>query len=211
MGSLMDQNSAETARLIGQARGGDAAALNELFARHRDRLRRMVEMRLDRRLQGRVDASDVIQESFLDAARKLDGYLRDRPMPFYPWLRQLAWERLVKLRRLHTADRRNVHREERPELPDASAVELAQRLVASVTGPVQRLVREELWTRVRSALDRLSAADREVLILRHAEQLSTREAAAVLGVSEAALKSRHLRALERLREALGGNPLEESS
>ena len=90
-------------------------------------------------------------------------------------------------------------------------MELVQRLAASVTGPVQRLVREEMWARVRSALDRLSASDREVLILRHAEQLSTREAAAVLGVSEPAVKSRHLRALERLREALGGNPLEESS
>jgi len=201
----------DTEVLLARAGAGDAAARQQLLEQHRDRLRRLVAVRLDRRLAARVDASDVVQEALADAARKLDGYLRDRPLPFYPWLRQLAWERLVKVRRLHTAGRRSVDREESPDLPEASAVQLAQRLAASVTGPVQRLVREELWARVRSALDRLSAGDREVLILRHAEQLSTREAAAVLGVSEAAVKSRHLRALERLREALGGNPLGESS
>lgn len=207
----MPAAEAETEALLARACAGDPAARQQLLEQHRDRLRRLVAVHLDRRVAARADASDVVQEALADAARKLDGYLRDRPLPFYPWLRQLAWERLVKLRRLHTADRRSVDREEPPDLPDASAEQLAQRLVASVTGPVQRLVREELWARVRTALDRLSAADREVLILRHAEQLSTREAAAVLGVSEAAVKSRHLRALERLREALGDNPLEESS
>src|SRR5262245_2901764 len=97
----MDANSAETVRLIGQARAGDPAALNELFARHRARLRRMVEMRLDRRLQGRIDASDVIQESFLDAARKLDDYLRDAKLPLFLWLRLVVGERLLKLHRQH--------------------------------------------------------------------------------------------------------------
>jgi RNA polymerase sigma-70 factor (ECF subfamily) len=207
----MPAGEPNTEVLLARAGAGDAVARQQLLEQYRDRLRRLVAVRFDRRLAARADASDVVQEALAEAARKLDGYLRDRPLPFYPWLRQLAWERLVKTRRLHTADRRSVDREEPPELPEASAVELAQRLVASVTGPVQRLVREELWTRVRSALDRLSAVDREILILRHAEQLSSKEAAAVLGVSEAAVKSRHLRALERLREALGSNPLEESS
>lgn len=207
----MPAGERDTEVLLARAEAGDAAARQQLLEQYRDRLRRLVAVRLDRRVAARADASDVVQEALADAARKLDGYLRDRPLPFYPWLRQLAWERLSKVRRLHTADRRSVDREESPELPEASAVELAQRLAASVTGPVQRLVREELSARVRSALNRLSEADREVLILRHAEQLSTREAAAVLGVSEAAVKSRHLRALERLRETLGGNPLEESS
>jgi RNA polymerase sigma-70 factor (ECF subfamily) len=207
----MPAGEPDTEVLLARAGAGDTAARQRLLEQYRGRLRRLVAVRLDARLAARADASDVVQEALADAARKLDGYLRDRPLPFYPWLRQLAWERLVKVRRLHTADRRSVDREEPPDLPDASATELAQRLAGSVTGPIQRLVREELWARVRSALDRLSAADRELLILRHAEQLSTREAAAVLGVTEAALKSRHLRALERLREALGGNPLEESS
>src|SRR5215468_2844795 len=101
MGTLMDNNSAETARLLEQARAGDQAAVNELFARHRARLRRMVEMRLDRRLQGRIDASDVIQESFLDAARKLDDYLRDAKLPLFLWLRLVVGERLLKLHRQH--------------------------------------------------------------------------------------------------------------
>jgi len=207
----MAASEPDTEVLLARAGAGDVAARQQLLEQYRDRLRRLVAVRLDRRLAARADASDVVQEALADAARKLDGYLRDRPLPFYPWLRQLAWERLIKTRRLHTADRRSIDREESALLPEASAAELAQRLAASITGPVQRLVREELWARVRSAVDRLCTADREVLILRHAEQLSTKEAAAVLGVSEAAVKSRHLRALERLREALGGNPLEESS
>src|SRR5436853_2129473 len=97
----MDQNSAETARLIGQARGGDAAALNELFARHRDRLRRMVAVRLDRRLQGRVDASDVLQEAYLEAARRLPEYLECPPMPFFLWLRLLVGQALLTQHRRH--------------------------------------------------------------------------------------------------------------
>jgi RNA polymerase sigma-70 factor, ECF subfamily len=200
----------DTDELLAQAAAGDAPARDRLLARHRDRLRRMVALRLDRRLAARVDPSDVVQEALADAARKLDGYLRDRPLPFYPWLRQLAWERLVKLHRRHTAGKRDVAREEPPELPAESALELAQRLIAPSGGPVQRVVRAELRARVQAALARLSAADREVLVLRHAEQLSTKEVAAVLRLTEPAVKARHLRALERLRLALGTNPLEGS-
>jgi RNA polymerase sigma-70 factor (ECF subfamily) len=201
----------DTDLLLERAAAGDGRARQQLLDRHRKRLRRMVALRLDRRLAARVDPSDVVQEALADAAGKLDGYLRHRPLPFYPWLRRLVWERLVKLRRRHTADKRDVAREQPPELPEPSAQELAERLIAPGTGPAQRLVREELRTRVQAALGRLPAADRELLVLRHAEQLSTKEAAAVLGVTEAAVKARHLRALERLRAALGSNPLEESS
>jgi RNA polymerase sigma-70 factor (ECF subfamily) len=201
----------DTDLLLDRAASGDSAARQELLDRHRRRLRRMIALRLDRRLAARIDPSDVVQEALADAGRKLDGYLRVRPLPFYPWLRQLAWERLVKLHRRHTAGKRDVAREAPPELPEESALELAERLACPGTGPEGRLLKEELRQRVRTALDRLSAADRELLVLRHAEQLSTKEAAAVLGVTEAAVKSRHLRALERLRSALGGNPLEESS
>ena len=201
----------DTDLLLDRAARGDDGARQHLLDHHRRRLKRMVALRLDRRLAARVDPSDVVQEALADAGRKLDGYLRVRPLPFYPWLRQLAWERLVKLHRRHKAGKRDVGREEPPELPAESALELAERLACPSTGPEQRMVREELRDRVRAALERLSAGDRELLVLRHAEQLSTKETAAVLGVTEAAVKSRHLRALERLRTALGGNPMGQSS
>jgi len=201
----------DTDCLLDRAAAGDSLARQQLLDRHRRRLRRMVALRLDRRLAARVDPSDVVQEAMADAGRKLDGYLRVRPLPFYPWLRQLAWERLVKLHRRHTADKRDVAREAPPELPEESALDLAERLASPGTGPEQRVLRDELRLRVREALNRLSPADRELLVLRHAEQLSTKDSAAVLGITEAAVKSRHLRALERLRSALGGNPMEEPS
>lgn len=206
----MTAAGADTDYLLDRAAAGDSLARQQLLDRHRRRLRRMVVFRLDRRLTARIDPSDVVQEALADAGRKLDGYLQQRPLPFYPWLRQLAWERLVKLQRRHTAGKRDVAREQLAEFPDESALELAERLASPGTGPEERVLRDELRLRVREALNRLSPADRELLVLRHAEQLSTKEAAAVLGVSEPAVKSRHLRALERLRSALGGNPMEES-
>jgi RNA polymerase sigma-70 factor (ECF subfamily) len=169
----------------------------------------MVAVRLDRRLGARVDPSDVVQEALLDAAQELSDYLRQRPLPFYPWLRQLAWERLIELHRRHLqAQRRSVKREEplAPHLSDQSALQLADRVLARQSSPSDRAVRSELRLRVRAALDRLGERDREVLVLRHLEQLSTKEAAAVLGISEGGVKIRHLRALERLRALLGVEP-----
>ncbi len=197
--------SADTDALLRQAAAGDRTARQRLLVRHRDRLRRMVALRLDRRLLARVDPSDVVQEAMADAARKLSDYLRKRPLPFYPWLRQLAWERLVELHRRHVqARKRSVTREEaRAALPDESAWELAERLVARDTDPGRRVLREELRARVQAALAMLSERDREVLVLRHLEQLSTKETAAVLRISEGAVKLRQLRALERLRLLLG--------
>jgi RNA polymerase sigma-70 factor (ECF subfamily) len=160
-------------------------------------------------LAARVDPSDVVQEALADAARKLAGYLARRPLPFYPWLRRLAWERLVKCHQRHTTGRRNVAREEPPALSDASANELAGRLIDRGPSPSQQAVRRELITRARAALQRLSERDREVLVLRYLEHLSTAETAAVLGITEGAVKLRHLRALDRLRrlmgDALGGS------
>jgi RNA polymerase sigma-70 factor (ECF subfamily) len=192
--------------LIERARRGDQSAREALLACHRDRLRKMVAFRLDRRLAARVDPSDVVQEALAEAARKLDDYLRQRPLPFYPWLRQLAWERLVKLHQRHLrASRRSATREEPGllNLPDDSALELAGRLLEAGSGPAERLLREELRQRVRGALDGLAGPDREVLVLRYLEGLSHGEIAAVLGATEAAVKTRHVRALERLRRLLG--------
>jgi RNA polymerase sigma-70 factor (ECF subfamily) len=194
----------DTDVLLEQARRGDAPAREQLLTRHQARLRRMVAVRLDRRLAARVDPSDVVQEVLAEAARRMPDYLRDRPVPFYPWLRRLAWERLVKLHRRHLhARKRSVLREEDWPLPDGSAAELAQRLLASASSPSRRMVRQELRERVRAALADLAARDREVLVLRYLEQLSTAETAAVLEISEGAVKVRHLRALERLRGLLG--------
>lgn len=193
----------DTDELLDRSQAGDRAARDQLLARHRRRLRRMVAIRLDRRLAARVDPSDVVQEALADAARHLDAFLRDRPMPYYLWLRRLAWVRLDKLRRRHTAGKRDVAREEPPELPDASALELAERLLAPDTGPAAAVIRSEQRQQVRAALDRLPASDREVLVLRFLERLSTAEAATVLGVGPGTVKVRLFRALDRLRGRLG--------
>jgi RNA polymerase sigma-70 factor (ECF subfamily) len=201
----MTPTSPDTDELLRQASEGDPRARGDLLARHRDRLRKLVAYRLDRRLAARVDPSDVVQEVLAEADHKLDRYLRERPLPFYPWLRVLAGEHLLALHRRHVkAARRSVRREE-PDLmalPDESLADLAERLVTSATSPSQRLVRQESRQRLRHALGLLSERDREVLVLRHLEQLSVAQTAQVLEISEGAVKTRHLRALERLRALL---------
>jgi RNA polymerase sigma-70 factor, ECF subfamily len=191
--------------LIERASRGDDNAGQQLLARHRKRLRQMVALRMSRQLAARMDPSDVVQETLMAAALKLSDYLRTRPLPFYPWLRQLAFDRLVELNRHHLrAKKRSVGREEPGvlELPEDSALELASRLATESVSPSQSLMREELRGRVQAALDRLPARDREILVLRHLEHLSMRECAATLGVTEGAARVRHLRALERLRTTL---------
>ena len=202
----MTRSEPDTEELLNRAGDGDSAAREALLQRHRGRLGRMVALRMDPRLAARVDPSDIVQDSLIKADQRLDDYLRDRPLPFYPWLRQLAWDRLADAHRQHVrAARRSVTREHADpfRLPDNSAMELAGRLVSSATGPSGTARREELRVRVRQALEHLSERDREVLVLRHLEQLSVKEIAAVLGVSEGAVKTRTLRALQRLRAALG--------
>jgi RNA polymerase sigma-70 factor (ECF subfamily) len=164
----------------------------------------MVQLRMDPRLAARVDGSDVVQEALADAVEKLSGYLRERPLPFFPWLRALAWERLVRLHRLHVhAQKRSVAHEERWPLSDESALELIERIQAPGSTPSARASRQEMLGRVYAALEQLPAHDREVLVLRHLEQLTPQEIAAVLGITETAVYTRHLRALERLRGLLG--------
>jgi RNA polymerase sigma-70 factor (ECF subfamily) len=194
----------DTDELVRRSARGDEAARQDLLARHRGRLRQMIGVRLDRRLLGRLDPSDVVQEVLAEAHQKLDDYLRERPLPFYPWLRQIAWQRLVKVHQHHHARKRGVTREgPLPGLPDESLGELAGRLAASGTSPSRHAVREELRLRVRGALGRLGERDREVLVLRYLEQLPLAEVAAVLGASEGAVKARHARALLRLQALLG--------
>src|SRR5436305_5145799 len=144
----------DTDQLLLAVSRGDTSARGQLLARHRDKLRRMVAVRLDRRLAARVDPSDGVQEALADAARRLDDYLRDRPMAYYPWLRRLAADRLDKAHRRHTAGRRSVGREEPPPLPAESALELAERLLADNTDPADAAVRRERRQQVRAALGR---------------------------------------------------------
>ncbi|MGI8978639.1 MAG: sigma-70 family RNA polymerase sigma factor [Pirellulaceae bacterium] len=191
--------------LLARAAAGDARAPGELLEGHRTRLRSMVAVRLDPRLAARLDPSDLVQDALLDAHRQLSQYLEHRPLPFYPWLRQVTWQRLVLAHRQHLrVAARSAAREVAGDwaLSDASVDHLAERFVASGTNPPSRAIRSELRGRVREALTELSPQDRDVLVLRFLEQLSTSETAAVLGASDSAVKMRQLRALARLREVL---------
>jgi RNA polymerase sigma-70 factor, ECF subfamily len=200
----------DTEHLLDRAATGDMAARDDLLRRHRARLRKMVAVRADPRLAARVDPSDVVQETLAEAAGRLDAYLRDRPLPFYPWLRQLAQRRLIDMHRRHVrAGRRSVTREEGPAgLPDQSAMQLADRLFARQSSPSAGLQRGERRDRVRTALAGLPDADREVLVLRVLEEMPTREIAAVLGITEGSVRSRQVRALDRLKTLLGPEFLE---
>jgi RNA polymerase sigma-70 factor, ECF subfamily len=210
MGKLMDNSSADTARLLEQARAGDQAALNEVFNRHRARLRRMVELRLDRRLQARIDASDVIQEAYVDAVRRLDEFLSRPDYPLFLWLRLLVGERLLKLHRHHLGTRmRDAELEVsifRGALPAATSAALAAQLMGKHTSPTQAAVRAERMLRLQEALNSLDPIDREVLSLRHFEDLSLAETARSLEIQEAADAKRYIRALKRLKALLASMP-----
>ena len=200
------EDEPDSEQLLERFLAGDRAARELLLDRHRQRLRRMIALRLDPRLGARVDPSDVLQETLAEADRKLADYARRRPLPFYPWLRCLAWERLVQVHRQHIrVQRRSVKREECQglPLPDQSALELADRLAARGSSPSARLRRDELCGCLRRALTQLPDAGREILVLRYLEDLSTKEISAVLSVTEATVKMRQLRALRRLRDLLG--------
>jgi RNA polymerase sigma-70 factor (ECF subfamily) len=194
-----------TDRLLDRAAAGDRTAVNELLAGHRDRLRQMVAVRMDQRLAGRVDPSDVVQDAMAEASKRLPEYLKRRPLPFYPWLRQLAWNRLVDLYRFHIeAAKRAVGREAgfAAGLSDESVMALGGRLVASGTTPSRNVLRKELRQRVRDALAQLPEHYREVLVMRHLEQLSIKEIAAIAGVTEGTVKSRLFRGMDQLHRLL---------
>jgi RNA polymerase sigma-70 factor (ECF subfamily) len=168
----------------------------------------MVALRLDRRLYGRIDPSDVIQEAQLEAAERLAEYLRNPTMPFFLWLRLITGQRLLALHRRHLgaqmrAAGREVSLDRRP-LPQATSAALAAQLLGRLTRPSEAAVRAETRARLHEALDLMDPTDREVLTLRHFEQLSTTETAQELGISEEAAKKRHIRALKRLKVILTG-------
>jgi RNA polymerase sigma-70 factor, ECF subfamily len=206
----MTGEASETAGLLRRAAQGDQAAWGALLVRSRDRLRRMVALRLDRRLQGRVDPSDIIQEAYIDASARLAEYARQPDMPFFLWLRFLTGQRLVRVHRQHLgAEMRDVAREVslyRGALPAATSAALAAQLLGRDTRPSEAAVRAERSIRLQEALNSMDPIDREVLALRHFEQLSNAEAARVLGLQEPAAAKRYVRALKRLRLILDARP-----
>src|SRR4051794_21400751 len=184
-GELIDGGD-ELTKLLQRAVGGDEHAAQELFARHRDRLKRMVHLRLSRRLQGRVDDSDVLQETFLDIARRLPEYTADPKLPFYLWLRHMAGLKLAEIHRRHLGTQlRDADREvtlHRGGLPEADSMSLAAHLLGNLPTPSQPAIRAKPRLIVQDALNNMDPIDREVLALKHFEQLSTSEIADVLGM-----------------------------
>lgn len=196
--------------LLRRAASNDAAALNELFVRYRERLRVMVRLRLNHRLRGRVDPSDVLQEAYLEISRTLPEYLKAPTMPFFLWLRYITQQKLIVAHRQHLgAQMRDADKEVslyRGALPEASSVSLAHQLLGRLTSASQAAMRAELQIRVQEALEDMEPLDREVLALRHFEMLSNAETAAVLGIKKTAASNRYIRALERLKDILAGLP-----
>ena len=200
----MLHQDADTDGLLTLVADGHGSAADALLRRHRDRLTAMVRLRMDRRLDPRLDPSDVVQDALTEAYGKLPAFAQTRPMPFYPWLRSIAWERLIQLHREHVvAERRSVNREEQLfPLPQESEAILADRFAASATGITGGAVRKEIRNRVRAAIAELPPASQEVVILRHLEELPFKEISAVLHISETAVYSRYRRAVEQLATLL---------
>lgn len=192
--------------LEARLRAGETAAAGELFAVCRERLKKMVKLRLDRRLQGRLDASDVLQEAYLDVQTKATDFA-SKGLPAYLWLRLVTAERLLILHRHHLGTKMRDAGQEvslyRGGLPTASTHSLANLLLGRLTSPSEAAVRAERQIRLQDSLNRMDPIDREVLALRHFEELSNNEVATVLGLSKTAASNRYLRALQRLKEMLG--------
>ncbi len=196
--------------LVRRLAEGDQQALAEAFARYRARLRRMVRLRLDRRLQGRVDPSDVLQEAYLDVAHRAPEYAANPTMPFFLWLRFLTGQRLLIVHRQHLGTKMRDAGQEvslyHGALPQASSVSLAAQLLGRITSPSLAAVRAEVQLRLQEALNLMDPLDREVLALRHFEELSNNETAQVLGIQKSAASNRYIRALKRLKEVLSTMP-----
>jgi RNA polymerase sigma-70 factor (ECF subfamily) len=199
-------DSSHTHELLGRARQGEAPAVNELLDRHREALRRMIDLRMDRVVQRRVDASDIVQDVLVEANRRLNEYLQNPAMPFHLWLRHIAHDRLIDAHRRHRqAARRSIDREQpmgAARYLDQSTLDLAAQLADRELTPAAAATWNELQRRFQAALDTLDEQDQEVILMRHFEHLSNSEVAASLGLSEPAAGMRYLRAMRRLRAKL---------
>jgi RNA polymerase sigma-70 factor (ECF subfamily) len=205
-GASTPESTDENDELLRSAALGDAESWESLMQRSRERLRRMIAFRLDQRLQGRVDPSDVLQDAYLEAWQNLNPYLRKPEIPFFLWLRGIAGNKLRELHRHHLGTRMRDPRREVSlydgALPETTTAALAAQLLGSMTRASEAAVRGELKLRLQEALNTMDPLDREVLALRHFEQLSPAETAQVLGIKEKAAAMRYVRALRRLRQVL---------
>ena len=208
---MSDPAGNDDQELLRRALEGDEPALAALFDGYRERLRRMIRLRMDRRLSGRVDASDALQEAYLDVRKRIAEYARDlAALPFLLWLRLIAGQRLTDVHRHHLgAQMRDAGQEislHRGPFPQADSVSLAAQLLGKMTSASQAAIRVEHKLIVQEALNSMDPIDREVLALRHFEHLSNDETAQVLGLSKSAASNRYIRALKRLKETLSSIP-----
>jgi RNA polymerase sigma-70 factor, ECF subfamily len=199
-------SSDETNDLIARAAAGDEQAAGELFAPCYDRLKKMLRLRMDRRLKGRVDAEDIVQETIITASRRLPDYAANPTMSFYLWLRFLAGQQLIDTMRHHLGvQKRNVDLEvslHRGALPEATSVSLAAQLLGRLTSPSYAAMRAETQIKVQEVLNEMDPIDREVLVLRHFEHLSNDETAELLQIKRSAASKRYITALKRLKATL---------
>jgi RNA polymerase sigma-70 factor, ECF subfamily len=207
---MSDENLRDDDDLLVRLEGGDEQALTELFTRHRERLRRMIRLRLDRRLQGRIDSSDVLQDSFLEVARRAPEYLAQSNMPAFLWLRLMTGQTLQALHRHHLkVQMRDAGQEvslRGRATPQANSACLAEMLLGRLTSPTRAARRAEMQRKLQEVLNAMEPLDREILALRHFEELSNGEIAQVLDLTKTAASNRYMRALERLKERLKGMP-----
>ena len=206
----MNSDPGEIQQQLERAVGSDQRAMSDLWERYHDRLKRLIRLRMDRRIQGRVDASDVLQEVFIDFATRLEDYLNEPTMPFYLWLRFLTGQRLQLVHRYHLGTKmRDAGREvslTKAQMPEASSASLAAQLLGRFTSVIEAVQRAEMQLILQNTINELDPIDREVLALRHFEELSNQETALVLGIDTSAASTRHVRALKRLRQSLETRP-----
>lgn len=203
-------DATNTQELLAGAKKGEPGAVDQLLAKHRDAVRRMIDLRLDPAIVQRLDASDVVQEVLIEANRRLKDYLKNPPMPFHLWLRHIAKDHIIDAhRRHHQAQKRGVNREQpihRPAWAERSSLELAGQLMDQDLTPASAAIQEEMQRRLREAIEQLDDDDREVILMRHYEMLANQEVAESLGLTEAAASMRYLRAVRKLRDLLAPPP-----
>lgn len=196
----------QTEKLLSAVREGDDDAVNQLLEKHRAPIRRLVELRLDRKVQRRVDVSDVVQDVMVEASGRLQKYLDDPAMAFHLWLRQIAWDRIIDTYRRHRVSaKRSMDREQpmsAPAGPDQSTMEFAIQLCDPGLTPATAATQREIALKVEAAIERLNEQDREIILMRHYEHLSNQEIADSLGLNPPAASMRYLRSVRRLRELL---------
>jgi RNA polymerase sigma-70 factor (ECF subfamily) len=205
---MTDPKKDESA-LLERLIGGDNSVLGDLFALHRNRLWRMVNFRLDRRLGARLDADDILQEAYVDASQRIEHYTADPTKSFYIWLRLIVTQTMIDAHRRHLGtQKRDIRREQKKQVayPEATSISLARRLIGSVATPSQAAVKAEALEQLEQALEKMDPTDQEVLALRHFEELTNTEVSEVLGIQQKAASIRYVRAIARLKDVLAKVP-----